>query len=166
MRIYLIRHGDRYKHPLRPDKDEHLTLTGEEQLKSLATKFDYKRVPTIFITSKHRHAVESAEILQKMTNPMAPLVSLEALTPIPTTFALRDIISEVRRVGGHDLSDHEIIAMVLHHPRQTQLAMMLKGDNYEEYKSQPEPKNGEAICLVATTLDAFARGEGMEESRI
>src|SRR3974390_1460670 len=153
MKIYLIRHGDRVKHQLRPDVDEPLTPTEEDQVKALARKLQDEGVPTLFLSSRYNHALQTGKILQATMNPNAPLISLKALTPIPADFALTDISCEVN-LAGQDLSHHNTVAMIMHHPRQTQLGMILRGVDYQKWRSDPELQPAEAICLTAETLEA------------
>ena len=80
-------------------------------------------------------------------------------------FGLGKIMSDPAQ-AGQDLAGHQIVAIVLHHPRQTQLGMMLKGEDHRLWRSEPEPEYGEAICLAATAIDAFMKGEGREKIRI
>jgi hypothetical protein len=80
-------------------------------------------------------------------------------------FDLAGIIGDLERTG-HELSNHQVVAIVFHHPRQTQLGMMLTGKNPRNWLAEPEPGYAEAICLEARTLVAFTKGEGIEYARI
>jgi phosphohistidine phosphatase SixA len=167
MKVYLIRHAERDRNASLPDEDQPLSLEGEQQAEALAGKLKIEGIPTLFLTSRYRHAQQTAEILRKFIYPEAPLISLDVLTPRlkAGTFNPAEVIAESKH-AGQELSAHQIVAIVLHHPRQTQLAMMLKGADDGNWRSESVPGNAEAICLTAGTLDAFAEGKGVEVKRI
>ena len=159
MKIYLIRHAERERTQERADADQPLTRKGESQVDTLACKLQAAGdIPTLFLTSKHEHARQTAEKMKVILAPNAPLVALDSLTPVPGFKNFSSVIGELALACPKlDPSSHEIIAIVLHHPRQTQLAIMLKGQN-RSWIEEPEPDNAEAICLMAASLDDFISG--------
>jgi phosphohistidine phosphatase SixA len=167
MNIYLIRHAERDRQPSLQDQDQPLSRKGKEQAEALAGKLAVEGKPTLLLTSRHLHARQTAEILRQLACPEAPLIPLNVLTPrlIADAFNFVELIAETRR-EGQDLGAHEIVAIVLHHPRQTQLAMMVQGVDHTNWRSELEPQNAEAICVTAGKLEDFAGGKGMEFKRI
>jgi phosphohistidine phosphatase SixA len=159
MKIYLIRHAERDRTLERADADQPLTRKGEGQADTLARKLQAAGdIPTLFLTSKHKHARQMAERMKIILAPNAPLVPLDSLTPVPGFKNLGSVIGELALTcPDQDPSSHAVIAIVLHHPRQTQLAIMLKGQN-RSWITEPEPDNAEAICLMAASLDEFISG--------
>lgn len=167
MKVYLIRHAERDKDASLSDDDQPLSFQGERQAEALASKLKVEEVPTLYLTSRYRHAQQTAKLLRDSICPQAPLISLDVTTPHLKTnaFNFAELLAEAKH-KRQDLSAHQIVAIVLHHPRQTQLAMMLKGVDYREWRSESVPDNASAICLAADTLEAFIEGKGVEFKRI
>src|SRR3954453_20242130 len=87
MKVYLVRHGMREDRlPEQNDEYEPLTEEGKAKVRNtLAKDLQLKAergLPTIFLTSRFRHAYETACILwQEVNLPLSPVVALDTLTP-------------------------------------------------------------------------------------
>jgi phosphohistidine phosphatase SixA len=167
LKIYLVRHAERNERSPEKDCNQPLTLRGVKQAEELAKQLTAEGVPTLLLTSKWLHSRETTGLLAARMPPSMPVLPLEALTPFGKRirFDLNEIIDESKQTG-YDLFAHETVAMVLHHPRQTQLALMITGKDYRDWERMPKPKSAEAICLTADTLDDFVNGKGLEKTRI
>lgn len=178
MKVLLIRHATRTR--VLPDKDDPLSPNGEQEALALATTMKNSGdIPTLFLTSRQRHAHQTAEILWCFLNRAAALVPLDALTPYvphPLANANRYIeaisqdLADFRRARA-DIMDRalETVAIVLHEPRNIQCALQLQGQNpgnwnaYRGGRSQGKwPSFGQAICLTANTWNDFLQGMGKE----
>jgi phosphohistidine phosphatase SixA/dienelactone hydrolase len=179
MKILLIRHATRTRrvHPnpgVLPEWDDPLSPVGEREALALAQTMEQSGdVPTLFLTSRQRHAHQTAEILWGRLNQTATLVPLNALSPhVQHPLVNRDMyveaISHDMNVFAHarpDIKDglRETVAIILHYPRNVQCALQLQGkkpDTWEDYW-QPDAF-GRAICLTADTWDDFLQGRGRE----
>jgi phosphohistidine phosphatase SixA len=177
MKILLIRHARRAhtlaeeNDPLSPDgKDEALEL-GRVMKKS-------GDVPLLFLTSKERHARQTAEILRRYLNPKAALVPLDALTPhVPHPLvdanryieAIAHDLATLSRVAPHVKAGlRGTVAIILHHPRNIQCALQLQNKDpatWRTYRRGTFPSFGKAIRLTADSWDDFLQGKGRNCSR-
>ena len=162
MKIILIRHASGERDP-NPDKDLPISPDGEKEARELGDRMvslGFK--PTLYLTSRYKHAKQTGEILRDQVggSPPASVVGVGTLTP-HEPYDFEEIIRESEQTG-HDLSKLELVAFVLHHPRLNQLLMRLT--------SQPAPpvvpKYSEAVCLTADSLGDFLKGKAKESCRI
>jgi phosphohistidine phosphatase SixA len=167
MKIYLVRHAERDEKSPEKDCNQPLTLRGVKQAQELAKQLITEGVPTLLLTSKWLHSRETASVLSFNMQPGIPILPLEVLTPFGkrNKFDLNEVIDELKQLG-YDLFANKTVGMVLHHPRQTQLALMITGKDYRDWERLPKPQSAEAICLTAEALDEFVKGKGLEKTRI
>jgi histidine phosphatase superfamily protein (branch 1) len=183
MKILLVRHADRTR-ILKDDleKDDPLSRDGEQQALELAAHMNKSGdIPELILTSRWRHAHQTAEILWSSIDAPATLVPLDALTP----HAPLDLLKAGKYVEAisHDLmifararpdiqdalAPGKTVAMILHKPRNIQCALQLQGkhpNSYLTYRGGEGkgkwPNFGQAICLTASTWEQFLRGKGTE----
>jgi phosphohistidine phosphatase SixA len=181
MKITLVRHGQ--KAGVLSEAIDPLSTDGEAQVRKLGgnLKTAAER-PTLFLTSRYRHAQQTAEILWCILNPRVPLVHLDALTPFPADRAspavnaeryVAAIFDEVRELAtaqpGIDLGDEANIVVVLHQPRHIQLALQLQGYSprgWPDWRGGPLagkwPSYAEAIYIAARDIQEVALGRATE----
>jgi phosphohistidine phosphatase SixA len=181
IKIILVRHGE--KTGLSSDKADPLSAAGEAQVRELYRRLQKAtRRPTLFLTSRFRHAQQTAEILRCALNRRAPLIRLDSLTPLPVRLASKAvnderyvtaILDEVRKLAavrpGMKLGDNSTIVMVLHEPRNIQVALQLQGESPRGWTtwrggawSGKWPKYGEAVFLKARGSDEVKAGQAVE----
>jgi phosphohistidine phosphatase SixA len=177
MKILLIRHARRAR--TLPDEDDPLGPDGKEQALDLAKTLKKSgEVPRLYLTSKHRHARQTAQILRRHLNPKAALVPLDALTP-HVRHPLADAGQYIEAVA-HDLDALSTrrpairrglsgtVAIVLHHPRNIQCALQLQNKDpatWRAYRGGTIPGYGTAIHLTADSWDHFLQGKGRSRRR-
>jgi phosphohistidine phosphatase SixA len=183
MKIILVRHGQ--KAGVLDEAMDPLCAAGEGQARRLGGLLEKAgERPTLFLTSRFRHAQQTAEVLWCALNPLAPLVHLASLTPLPADLAspavnaeqyVAAIFDEVRELATAqpriDLGDSATILMVLHHPRQIQVALRLQGVSPREWKTWrggPQagkwPDYAEAVCMTARDMHEVVLGRAVEIS--
>jgi phosphohistidine phosphatase SixA len=177
MKILLIRHARR-AHAL-AEKNDPLSPDGKEEALELGKVMKKSGdVPLLFLTSKQRHARQTAEILRRHLNPKAALVPLDALTP-HAPHPLVDANKYIEAIA-HDLaalsavaphikdSLRGTVAIILHHPRNIQCALQLQNKDpatWRTYRRGTFPSFGKAIHLTADTWDDFLQGKGRSRRR-
>jgi phosphohistidine phosphatase SixA len=165
MHLLLINHAERRRDPDRSkdvslDKQQPLTLKGEEQVRMLANKLRTERlVPTLYLTSRNVHARQTAEILSRSLggDPALQVVEVDALTPHDLTESFDEIIEQATALGN-DARTHAIWALVGHTPRLNHL--------FESLTGRPASNRlayGQAVCLTANSLDDLAAGTAAGE---
>ncbi len=140
-----------------------LKTEGEQEALKLGEKLAGVGLkPTVYLTSRYTHAQQTAEILRDKAGGSSPaaVVALDMLTP-HQEYTFEKIILESEQ-KGHDLSDLDQVAFVLHHPRLNQLVARLT----TQPESRTEPEFAEAVCLTADSLADFINGQGKEYCRI
>jgi broad specificity phosphatase PhoE len=179
MKILLIRHGERTKTGREEDSSsDPLSAKGENQVAELAARLKTEdTIPTLFLTSRYKHAQRTAEILQSILNPTAALVHLDSLTPLspssPSPWAVKDhkyvgtireeLSASLAAQPNDGLSNNAIVVLVLHHPRQIQVALQLQGldpANWGDWNQNGRgwPTFAQSICLVGE----FDQGKAKE----
>jgi phosphohistidine phosphatase SixA len=137
-------------------------------------------VPLLFLTSKERHARQTAEILRRYLNPKASLVPLDALTPHPDVEHTLVKANRYIEAIAHELATlstvapnvtaglRGTVAIILHHPRNIQCALQLQNKDpgtWRTYRRGTFPSYGRAIRLTADSWDDFLQGKGRNRSR-
>ena len=188
IKIILVRHGEKTgrhggKAGLSRDKADPLSAAGEAQVRKLCRRLQKAaRRPTLFLTSRFRHAQQTAEILRCALNRRVPLARLDSLTPLRARLASKAvnseryvaaILDEVLRLAaarpGIKLGDDSTIVMVLHEPRNIQVALQLQGESpqaWRTWRGGPSrgkwPRYGEIVRLTARDMDAVKAGQAVE----
>jgi phosphohistidine phosphatase SixA len=181
MKIILVRHGEKAR--VHREDISPLSATGEGQVRKLGGLLEKAgEKPTLFLTSRFRHAQQTAELLWCALNPLAPLVHLESLTPLPADLAspavnaeqyVAAIFDEVRELATVqpriDLGSDATIVMVLHQPRHIQVALQLQGESprgWKDWRGGPLsgkwPYYAEAVYVTARDMHDIASGRAME----
>ena len=158
MKIILLRHATRERDQARDDEELPLNDDGKDEALTLREKLGGMGLkPAVYLTSRHAHAKQTAEILAGGT---AAVVAINTLTP-HKEYTVEKIISESEQ-NGHDLSNVDQVAFVLHHPRLNQLVAMLTS----QPESQMESEFAGGVCLEADSLADFINGQGKEHCQV
>ena len=161
MKIILIRHATRERDPaLKSDEPLPLKPEGKQEARELREKLPGLGLkPTVYFTSRYKHARETAEILGDQAGGISAsaVVAMETLTP-HQEYTFEKIIVEAAQ-EGHDLSKLDQVAFVLHHPRLNQLVARLTS----QPESPMEPEYAGGVCLTADSLADFINGQGKED---
>jgi phosphohistidine phosphatase SixA len=163
MDVILINHAERKRDSDRRrdkqiDRHQPLTPTGEKQAHELAERLRAAGIkPTLYLTSRHLHAKQTAEIVCKDLggDPSVDVVEIDALTPFHTSDSLQQI-SEQASSAGHDASLHDLVALIGHYPRLNQLFAQLT------WQTVAEKRLGyaEEVRLTADSFDDVRKGRG------
>ena len=152
MNIILVRHGQRQG--TKPESDDPLTPDGEFQAKDLAEHLKTAGdIPILILTSEYIHAQQTAKILQERLNRAALIIPLRSLTPSKPDYPGVDQEKYAQamwhelssKAGVPSLKNDATVIVVLHYPRQVQLALDLQGKDPKGLVNQPEPGRGETI---------------------
>ena len=176
MKILLIRHATRTSNPATPEEDDPLSNEGKKEAEQLAEDLGKEGdKPTLILTSKHRHAQQTAEILHNL-NSKAVLLPLVALTPgHPATPTLVNegkyfdaILQEIKSLleAKQQITAEAVVFIVTHHPRQLQIAIQLQGQPPETWRSRQQLAYAGAVCVIAKGLEDFKNGKGEEVDRL
>jgi phosphohistidine phosphatase SixA len=160
VRFVLVRHADR--HWGANDEETLLTEAGREQVRNLADSFVRLGViPGIYLTSRFKHAQETATILAERISgiPSPRICPVCTLTPHSPGFSLEVLLDEADAMQA-DLSGKNVIVLVGHEPRLSQLLARVMAK-----RGRPIAK-AEAVCVQAVSLCDFLRGKGTLEFRL
>lgn len=126
VRVVLIRHGEK-KYAPAPESQWPLEDNAHEAVAALSSKLAEKRLkPDLILSSRWRHAVQTAEILARRE--AVPMIGVTGLTPKTDerSFTPRAIFREVR-ASGIPIGNVRTVAAVGHHARVSILAGLLCG---------------------------------------
>lgn len=162
VRIAVVRHGEKQYTSGFHERDWGLRPDAREDAGRLrAALVSTHGAPDVVLTSKWRHAVETAAALAG-TPPVCRVVELVGLTPFTADafFTPPSILGEVR-AAGIALAGIHLMIVVAHHNRTMQIAAALSG-----VTGMPEIQKLEAVVLQAPSLRAFLRGRGVLIDRL
>jgi phosphohistidine phosphatase SixA len=158
--VLLIRHGTRDRDPTSGlvDHQQPLSPEGRQEVQQLVQDLTARRLtPTVYLTSRNAHAVETARLLcEGLKGDASCVVELDALTPHlggHGCFAEVKIEAEKR---GFNLRDHPVVAIVAHQPRLNQLFAYLTWP-----ATAPMKKHyGWMVSVTADNPEDFEWGNG------
>ena len=146
MKILLIRHATR-KYTT-PEHKDPLSDVGIREAEQLAT--DLKSVgdePTLLLTSRLRHATQTAEVLRRKLNPTAPILRLAALTPTPVS-GLQKVEYFVCALLGRVRNPSQILQITSNLVQGQQYVQALLGEIASSPKAQSRLKCDAVIAIV------------------
>jgi phosphohistidine phosphatase SixA len=163
MEIILINHAERNRNPdqrrdRQIDRHQPLTPQGEKQAHELAERLRAGRlIPTLYLTSRNVHAKQTAEIVCAGLggNPSIDIVEIDALTPFHSSESFQQI-TEQARSSGHDVTLHDVVAVVGHYPRLNQLFAQLTWRTVAEERLS----HAQEVRLRADSFNEFHEGKG------
>ena len=161
VQVVVVRHGEKQYSPSH-ERDWGLTLEARQdavRLREVLANADAK--PDLVITSKWRHAVETAKMMAG-ESPACPVIEVAGLTPYTadTFFTWSSILQEVRDAPV-TLSRVRTVVLVAHHDRTVQIARALTG-----LPAVEEILKLEALVLRAVSLRALWSRRGVVVARL
>jgi phosphohistidine phosphatase SixA len=158
--VLLIRHGarDRESGSGLPDHEQPLSPQGRQEIEKLVQDLTARKLrPTLYLTSRYAHAVETARLLcEGLKGDASSVVELDALTPnLGGHGCFAEIKAEADK-RGCNLRDHPVVAIVAHQPRLNQLFAYLTWP-----AAAPMKKDyGWMVSVTADNPDDFEWGNG------
>ena len=126
MKLVFVRHGQKVHDNTLDDAKLPLDPAATEQARNLASALAARGLtPRIIVSSQYRHALDTAELLRgARTRRVIPVTALTPHTPEPA-FTMSTIITEAMEAGVDLLRDCDVLMLVGHETRLSQLATRL-----------------------------------------
>lgn len=126
MKLICVRHGRKMKDDTLDDSKLPLDPTATEQAANLARALAARGLtPRIIASSRYQHALDTAELLRgPRTRRVIPVTALTPHTP-ELAFTMSTIIAEAMEAGVDLLRDCDVLMLVGHETRLSQLTTRL-----------------------------------------
>ena len=129
MKLIFVRHGPKLHDDTQDDAELPLAPSAYDRVERLAAALELGGLlPRVIVSSRYRHAHQTAERLRrKGPREVLPVTALTPHTP-EVQFTMTTILSEAMQAGFDLLRDCDVLMLVGHKPRLTQLAEQLLGE--------------------------------------
>jgi phosphohistidine phosphatase SixA len=123
MKLVFVRHGPKIVDDTLEDADRPLDPSASELVGKLADALKRRSLtPRFIVSSRYRHALDTAALLRgPRTRRIIPVTALEPRTP-ECAFTMSTVIAEAMDAGVDLLRDCDVLMLVGHETRLSQLA--------------------------------------------